>query len=80
MCGEMGGRVCMCEVMAVVGEGLISRSDRKCLRRWNSNVDTLRTVYRKQPTLQLCVCVSVFIYVLVISSSSLLLYCIFRRG
>lgn len=60
----------MCNVMVVVGEGLVSRSDRKCLCRWNSNVDT----YRKQPSLQLCV--SVFICVLVISSSSLLLYVI----
>lgn len=60
----------VCKVM-VAAQGLILRSDRKCLCRWNSNVDTLRTTYRKQPTLQLCVCV--FIHVLVIGSSSLLL-------
>lgn len=45
----------LCEVTVVAG-GMISRSDRKCLCRWNSNADTLRMVYRKQPTLQLCVC------------------------
>lgn len=42
-------------VMVVVGEGLVSRSDRKCLRRWKSNADTVRAVYRKQPPLQLFV-------------------------
>lgn len=67
--GKWGKSVSVCEVMVVVGEGLISRSDRKCLCRWNSNVDTLRTEYRKQPTLQLCVSICM----LVISSSSLLL-------
>lgn len=59
----------VCAVL--VGEGLISRSDRKCLCRWNSNVDTQSAAYRKQPTLQLCV--RVFLCVLVINSSSLLL-------
>lgn len=41
----------------VVGKGLMSGSDRKCLCRWRSTADTLRTVYRKQPTLQLFVCI-----------------------
>lgn len=50
-------RLCMCEVTAVVGKGPISGSDRKCLRRWKSREHTLRTVYRKQPTLQLFVCI-----------------------
>lgn len=57
--GKWGKSVNVCEVMVVVGEGLISRLDRKCLCRWKSNVDTLRTVYRKQPTLQLFVCIYV---------------------
>lgn len=42
-------------LVVVVGEGLVSRSDRKCLHRWKSNADTVRTVYRKQPPLQLFV-------------------------
>lgn len=54
--GKWGMRMYLCEVTVVAG-GMISRSDRKCLCRWNSNADTLRMVYRKQPTLQLCVCV-----------------------
>lgn len=49
----------MAVVVVVLGEGLISRSDRKCLCRWKSNVETVRTAYRKQPTPQLFVCIYV---------------------
>lgn len=54
-----GMRMYVYKVLVAAG-GMISRSDRKCLRRWNSNADTLRMVYRKQPTLQMCVCACLY--------------------
>lgn len=57
--GKWGKSVRLCEVMVPVGEGLMSKLDRKCLCRWKSNVHTRERYTGNRP---FCSCLCVFIY------------------